>query len=318
MVDKIIKSLHQQGFGTDEIVVLTCRGINRTLFSELDNLGGHSLKRFTGEYDVNGDQVYTILLGSAVSLDPGYSGLDPEDVQVINLDDVSGMDTMDSGEDAAGIIVEAASGLTTAEAGDKAKFTIVLTSEPTEDVTLSLSSSDEMEGTVSPSSVTFTSKNYRKAKTVTVSGVDDDVDDGDQFYTIIIGPAVTGDSTYTGRNPEDVGVTNKDNDIAGIIMEPVRGLTTAEPMSAATFSVVLTSEPTADVNISLIITNGTEGSLWRPLDYQAPKKGWRAWVAAHPGVVWTALAVGGGVSIWALVGEEEETVGQPPPFPVVP
>ena len=70
------------------------------------------------------------------------------------------------------------SGLTTTEAGGTATFTVVLDSQPTANVTIALSSSDTTEATVSPASLTFTPANWNVAQTVTVTGVDDLVDDG--------------------------------------------------------------------------------------------------------------------------------------------
>ena len=71
------------------------------------------------------------------------------------------------------------SGLTTTEAGGTATFTVVLNTQPTADVTIALSSSDTTEGTVAPASLIFTTANWNVAQTVTVTGVDDAVDDGD-------------------------------------------------------------------------------------------------------------------------------------------
>ena len=50
-------------------------------------------------------------------------------------------------------------------------------------MTVGLSSSDTTEGTVSPAVVTFTAANWNTAQTVTVTGVNDDLDDGDIAYT---------------------------------------------------------------------------------------------------------------------------------------
>ena len=47
---------------------------------------------------------------------------------------------------------------------------------------------------------------------MTVTGVDDSADDGDQGYTILLGAAVSDDNAYDGRDPNDVAVTNVDND----------------------------------------------------------------------------------------------------------
>ena len=56
---------------------------------------------------------------------------------------------------------------------------MVLNTQPTADVTIALSSSDTTEGTVGPASLTFTTANWNVAQTVTVTGVDDAVVDGD-------------------------------------------------------------------------------------------------------------------------------------------
>ena len=87
-------------------------------------------------------------------------------------------------DDTAGITVTPTSGLITSEIGGEAPtFTVVLTSQPTANVVIGLSSSDTTEGTVSPVSLTFTSANWNTPQTVTVHGVNDVVDDGDIAYT---------------------------------------------------------------------------------------------------------------------------------------
>jgi hypothetical protein len=65
--------------------------------------------------------------------------------------------------DVAGITVSPISGPTT-EAGGTATFTVVLNSQPTANVTIGLSSNDLTEGTVLPSSLTFTSANWNAPK----------------------------------------------------------------------------------------------------------------------------------------------------------
>ena len=68
---------------------------------------------------------------------------------------------------------------------------MVLTTQPTADVTIGLSSSDTTEGTVAPASLTFTTANWNVAQTVTVTGVDDALDDGAVAYTIVTAAAVS-------------------------------------------------------------------------------------------------------------------------------
>src|SRR2546425_1075638 len=128
--------------------------------------------------------------------------------------------------DTASITVIPTSGLTTTEGGGTATLAVVLTSQPTANVTIGLSSSDLTEGTVAPASVTFTSGNWNAAQTVTVTGADDFVVDGSVAYTIVTAPATSTDGVYNGMNAADVAVTNTDDDTAGISFNPTSALDT--------------------------------------------------------------------------------------------
>src|SRR5207245_2866370 len=150
--------------------------------------------------------------------------------------------------------------LVTTEVGGTATFTVVLTSQPTASVTVGLSSSNTAEGTVSPTSLTFTSGNWNVAQTVTVTGVDDFVVDGNVAYTIVSAAAASADPNYNGRNPADVAVTNQDNHTAGPSASLTRSLVTTEVGGTATFTVVLTSQPTASVTVGLSSSNTAEGT----------------------------------------------------------
>jgi hypothetical protein len=114
--------------------------------------------------------------------------------------------------DGPGITVSPTSGLKTTEAGGTATFTVMLTSRPTDIVTIAVSSSDTTEGTVNKTSLTFTTSNWNVAQTVIVTGVDDSIRDGNINYTIILSSAVSTDPDYNNRNPADVQVTNQDNE----------------------------------------------------------------------------------------------------------
>lgn len=89
-----------------------------------------------------------------------------------------GSDTVDvTDNDTAGVTVSAISGNTT-EAGGTATFTVVLTSEPTADVAIGISSSDTNEGTVSTANLVFTATDWNTPQAVVVTGVDDLFVDG--------------------------------------------------------------------------------------------------------------------------------------------
>ncbi len=109
------------------------------------------------------------------------------------------------------VTVTPTSGLVTSEAGGTATFTVVLQKAATADVTIGLSSSDETEGTVSPSSLTFHTDDWNVPQLVTVTGVSDLMTDGNVPYTIVTAPAVSTDLNFNGVDAADVSVTNLDN-----------------------------------------------------------------------------------------------------------
>ena len=159
----------------------------------------------------DGNIAYRIITAAASSADGTYNGLNPADVSVTNTDN-----------DASGTTVSPISGPTT-EAGGTATFTVVLDAQPTADVTVGLSSNDATEGTVLPASLTFTAANWNSAQTVTVTGVNDDLDDGDVAFSIMTAAATSADGNYNGINAADVNVTNTDNDASGITVSTISG-----------------------------------------------------------------------------------------------
>ncbi|MGK5093365.1 hypothetical protein WDW89_15315, partial [Deltaproteobacteria bacterium TL4] len=146
------------------------------------------------------DQSFTIVLASTISEDQDYAGKTLEKIDLINGDD-----------DIAGVFISSVSG-EMSENGDSASFTIKLQSEPAADVTFTLSSSDETEGTLLTDTFTFTPSDWDVEQTVIITGEDDDADDGDQKITLLFTPTFSGDSNYNGLNFPPVPLTNKDND----------------------------------------------------------------------------------------------------------
>jgi hypothetical protein len=194
----------------------------------------------------DGDTAYTVVLATAVG--GGYDGIDPTDVTTINTDN-----------DTAGITVTPTTGLVTTETRTTATFSVALNSEPTANVSIGVASSDTSEGTVSTAQLTFTTTNWSLAQTVTVTGVDDFVDDGDIVYTVILATAAGGG--YGTVDPDDVSVTNTDNDTAGFTVAPTSGLVTTEAGGVALFTVALTSKPTGDVTVAVTSSDTSEGSV---------------------------------------------------------
>ena len=165
----------------------------------------------------------TVTFGPGEQLKPIRVTVYGDDIQesdeffYVNLSSPSGAVLADAqakgsifNDDTAGITVSPTSGLSTTEDGGTASFTVVLNTKPSGNVTIPISSSDTTEGRVSVSSLTFTSKNWNTPRTVTVTGLADTDQDGDVAYTIITGPAASGDQFYGGLNASDVSVINRD------------------------------------------------------------------------------------------------------------
>ncbi len=207
----------------------------------------------------DGSQEYSIqlIVNSELTADTtGYSELDPDDVSVINIDN-----------DTAGFILGNITGDTTEQDGGTATFTVKLSSQPDGDVIIDSVILDESEGTVSPLSLTFTPENYNTNKTVTITGVDDDISDGNQDYTVrlTVNSGLTTDTTgYTFLFSHYVTAVNIDNDSPGITVGPINGNTSEEGMDAS-FTVRLNCAPVGNVIIDLASSNTSEGVVSSPV-----------------------------------------------------
>jgi hypothetical protein len=159
----------------------------------------------------DGPQSYKIITSPAVSTDPNYQGMDPDDVSCTNLDNDPGIDLVGADD------------VVTSESGRTSTFGVQLNSAPTASVTLPLTSSNTAEGTVSPAHLVFDATNWSKPQTVTVTGVDDTVADGTQAYTIVTGALVSADAAYNGQNPPDVVAHNDDDDYGAVTLKLLSG-----------------------------------------------------------------------------------------------
>ena len=123
---------------------------------------------------------------------------------------------------------------TTNEEGGQATFEVVLTGPPTDDVVVTLVSSDGTEGSVSPTTLTFTTANWSTPQTVTVTGLNDALTDGDVSYAITTSSVTSLDGRYAALDPADVRITNLDTAVN----------------DAPTFDVGTGSTITGDVGVS--------------------------------------------------------------------
>ena len=219
----------------------------------------------------DGDQDYAIVLtGDSSSTDLRFRNVDPEDVSVRNLDYTA----------KGGFYVSQISG-DTDENLNTAFFTVSLSSAPSSDnVTITMATSDAGEGSISgissaspdnTSQLVFTASNWNSVRTVTVTGVADNLSDGDQDYAIVL----TGDSSSTDlrfRNvdPEDVSVRNLDYTAkGGFYVSQISG-DTDENLNTAFFTVSLSSAPSSD-NVTITMATSDAGKAPSPASAVRPR-----------------------------------------------
>jgi hypothetical protein len=216
------------------------------------------------DFSADGNQPFMIVLGVTASVDPDYNGtIDPVDVTFTNVDD----------DGAASVFVNAGSAKLVSEGGTTSSFEVVLGTQPTNNVTINVSTGDNTEGTIAApfaadsGDLTFTNGNWSVPQTVTVAGVDDVVADGNQAFMIVLGVTASVDPAYSGTiDPVDVNYTNIDDDVAaaGVLVLAGTNKLVSESGATSSFEVVLTSQPTNDVTINVSTSDNTEGTIVAP------------------------------------------------------
>ena len=138
--------------------------------------------------------------------------------------------------------------------GGIASYTVSLSSEPTAEVTVTITGQASTDLTLDKSSLTFTTSNWSTAQTVTVTAAQDD--DAEDDTVPLTHTAAGGD--YTGLTAE-LEVTIDDDGSAGLVLSEE----TLEPDEGGTASymVSLSSEPTAEVTVTITGQASTDLTL---------------------------------------------------------
>ncbi len=179
----------------------------------------------------------SVINHTASSSDPDYNGIAIPQVTVSIIDD-----------DFAGVNV-APTTLAISEDGVTGSYELVLTSEPTATVTINVN--PDGQSTAGPGVLTFDNTNWNISQTVTITAVDDLIVEG--AHTSTIGhTATSADGNYNGIAVADVTANITDNDVAGVEITETGGSTNVSENGATdTYTVKLTSEPTATVTINV-------------------------------------------------------------------
>ncbi|MEZ5658152.1 MAG: hypothetical protein R3E83_06375 [Burkholderiaceae bacterium] len=160
--------------------------------------------------------------------------------------------------------------------GSVARFSLVLTTAPAGTVDVSVQSSDASEALVTNGLVSFTASNWSTAQIVTVSGIRDQIVDGDVPYQIVFGISSATDPLYDALPDISQSMLSIDTDqvigaLADVDSAPNRVSETAGP-GAYTGVTMLAIDPNAGDGVTYSIVESSS-----PFDINAVNGGitWR-------------------------------------------
>ena len=145
--------------------------------------------------------------------------------------------------------------ITVSESPTSQDFTVVLTRIPSSDVVLSLLVSDSSEITLSTSTLTFTTSTWSSTQTITLTGVDDLIRDGDILQDLVISVVDSlSDDNYDTVSDTLINVRTQDDD---------EELCVTFPFNASDFNLVSSAVASGSTDISLTQeTLASNGSAW--------------------------------------------------------
>ncbi len=146
------------------------------------------------------------------------------------------------------VIVSPAGPLTVREDGTQASVTVRLNAPPTATATIPVQSSNPSEFTTSVSSLVFTASDWNQPQTILVTGVRDNIVDGDRTSTLQLLP-ITGGGNFNGIDGSDVSVVVIDTDRASFSASPA-SVVVNETGTSAQVTVRLATPPSTAVTIS--------------------------------------------------------------------
>jgi cyclophilin family peptidyl-prolyl cis-trans isomerase len=198
----------------------------------------------------NSTNTLVVRLKPATSTDPRFSGMDATDLNLPIADFPRN-------------VVVTPTSLTVKEGSTVKTFTVRLQSQPDAAVVVPLEIVDAngnpntSRATLDKAMLNFSTTNGTTAQTVTVTAVNDELDNGDANFTIRVKPALSSsssDESYNGRDGADIALVVQDNDTIGVQVSAT-SLPLQEAGAAVTFTVRLQTRPTSEVTIPLEVVN---------------------------------------------------------------
>ena len=178
-------------------------------------------------------------------------------------------------DDGAGVTVDESNGSTSVgEAGDTDSYTLVLDTQPTHSVAITVTSGTPGAATVEGSggtagataTLTFTRGNWNQPQTVTVTGVDDAVDNPSSRSSVITHSAASSDADYDEIDIASVTATVTDDDTPTVTFGTA-AYTAGEAWGSRSVDVVVNVSPAPASDITVAYT--VQGTATQDDDYTA-------------------------------------------------
>ena len=146
-----------------------------------------------------------------------------------------------------------------------ASYTVKLNTQPTGNVTVTISGHAGTDLTVSGTTLTnnvltFTTENWSTAQTMKVVAGEDDDATTDPQVTLAHDISSTDDSDYHALADQSVTVSITENDVVGVTINPTTLTVNEGDATGASYTVVLTTQPTGNVTVTIAISghSGTD------------------------------------------------------------
>jgi alpha-tubulin suppressor-like RCC1 family protein len=136
-------------------------------------------------------------------------------------------------------------------------YTIRLNTQPTATVSFAITSDNTSQITVAPDNISFGSGNYSTAQTITLTGVNDDVDD-DNVNVNILNAISSSDTDYGALDNTTITGVNVDDDTAAYTASAVNAYDYYENGTTSTWTYRLNTKPTANVTVTMNSTDTGE------------------------------------------------------------
>jgi hypothetical protein len=199
---------------------------------------------------VDGDVAHQVTVSVDWSSESAFTSLVDQTVAVTTQDNDTAGFTVTGGP-----LTVDESGMTTQS------FTVVLDAAPENTVMFDVSTNDSTESMPDYTTLTFSSSDWNMSQTVTVTGQDDSIDDGDIAHLVTVSVNdVSSDDPFDSLADQTVAVTTTDDDTAGFTVSG-GPLTVDEWGSTQSFDVVLDAAPLTNVVFDVSTDDSSESSV---------------------------------------------------------